>query len=403
MTGSWGPPPAGPPQGAPGPWAPPAAPPGQGMPPPPSPWPPPPGVPPGPYVPAPGQYAPSPASYWQAPAPYGQVPVAYAPAGPPRFPRWSRQPHVVPTPYLHLLRTGNHRWWKPLLGIPLVAVLWLGAQLAVGIVIGLHVLVTGGTEQDFTRLLDGVGPGVLLLTNLTLAAAIPVTGVAVLVCHQERIGWLCSVLGRIRWRLLAGWTALAVALMVVSAAVGVALPASAGGGLPALDPPPAGQLAALAAVFLLTTPLQAAGEEFLFRGYLAQAIGSWLPPRVAALLVTAPITALLFAFAHGVQDPWLFADRFGFGIAAAVLVWLTGGLEASIALHAVNNLFAFALSTLTGTLAEAVNVSEAPASGVVLDLVGLTVFTVAVWLWTRRRPVARLSEAAAGGSFWSPR
>jgi membrane protease YdiL (CAAX protease family) len=383
MTGSWAPPPGTggppqvpgvppqvpgvPPQGAPGPWAPPrqaSAPPG----------------------PAPGSY--------------GPAPVAYAPPGPLR---WSRQPHAEPTPYLHLLRTRTHRWWKSLLGLLLIAVLWLGAQLVVGIVIGIQVLVTGGSADDFTRLLEGVSPGILLLTNLALAAAIPLTGVAVLVCHQERMGWLCSVLGRIRWRLLLGCTGFAVVLMAVSVGVGIALPESAGGGLPELNPPGGTELAALIAVFALTTPLQAAGEEFLFRGYLAQAIASWIPPRVAALLVTAPITALLFALAHGVQDPWLFADRFGFGIAASVLVWLTGGLEASIALHTVNNLVAFGLSTLTGTLADAVNVNEAPASGVILDLAGLTVFTLGVWLWTVRRPVRTLTDALAGGPFWSPR
>jgi membrane protease YdiL (CAAX protease family) len=213
------------------------------------------------------------------------------------------------------------------------------------------------------------------------------------------------VLGRVRWRLLAGYAGFAVLLMGVSAGVGFVLPGS--GGLPGLHLPPAGELIALTAVFLLTTPLQAAGEEFLFRGYLAQAIGSWIPTRVAALLVTAPVTALLFALAHGPQDPWLFADRFGFGIAASVLVWVTGGLEAAIALHALNNLAAFAFSTLTGTLDSSVTATDAPAPGVALDLVTLTVFTAGVWLWTVRRRVRTVSDVAAprgdAGAFWRPR
>jgi hypothetical protein len=265
-----------------------------------------------------------------------------------------------------------------------------------------RVVATGGSARDVDRFLTEVGPGSLLLTNLALAAAIPITAVAVLLCHQERIGWLFSVLGRFRWRLLFGCVAFAVALLALSVGLGAVLPADAGGGLPKLDPPPLRELAVLAAVFTLTTPLQAAGEEFLFRGYLTQAIGSWIPSPVAALLVTAPLTATLFALAHGVQNPWLFADRWGFGLAASLLVWLTGGLEASIALHAVNNLVAFALGTLTGTLAESVTSTEAPAASVVVDLVVVAVFTTGVWLWTVRRPVRRLSGPPAGGPFWIP-
>jgi membrane protease YdiL (CAAX protease family) len=339
---------------------------------------------------------------------HGAVPAAYRPLPVPAAsrrpgpPGWTRAPHDRPQPYLHLLRTRRHHWWKSALGLLLVATLWVGFQVVTAVVVFAYVLGNGGSVADVEHVVAEVGPGSLLLTNLTLAAAIPVTGVAVLLCHQERIGWLFSVLGRFRWRLLLGCVAFAVALMAVSVGVGAALPADAGGGLPAFDPPPVREVAALAAVLVLTTPLQAAGEEFLFRGYLAQAIGSWIPSPVGALLVTAPITATLFALAHGVQDPWLFADRWGFGVAASLLVWLTGGLEAAIALHAVNNLAALALGTLTGTLTESVTSTEAPAGAVIVDLVIVALFTAGVWWWTARRGVRRLSDAPAGGPFWNP-
>jgi membrane protease YdiL (CAAX protease family) len=353
------------------------------------------------------------------PEPPGGLPGPYAPpVGPypamsrlrlpevPTEPRWWPRPHAEPQPYLHLLRTHHHRWWKSLLGLLLVAVLWIGFQLVAGLVVLVHVLATGGSARDFDRLLEQVGPGMLLLTNLTLAVAIPVTGIAVMVCHQERMGWLSSVLGRVRWRMLFAFAGLAVAVMAVSIGVGAVLPGSAGGGLPELDPPALGTLVGVTLVVFLTTPLQAAGEEYLFRGYLAQAIGSWIPGRLAALIVTTPITATLFALAHGVQDPWLFADRFGFGVAASILVWLTGGLEAAIALHTVNNFVAFGFATLTGTLQDSLTSTEAPAGSVVLDLAVLTLFTAGVWMWTRRRPVRTRSDGPAPraeeGPFWSP-
>jgi hypothetical protein len=291
----------------------------------------------------------------------------------------------------------------------LIAFLALVSQVVMVIVAGVAGVLGGASFDEVLEALTGTSPGALLYGNYALASLIPLTGIAVLVCHQERMEWLFSVVRRVRWRLLFGAAAFAVVLMVVSVGVGVLLPETLGGGAPEADPPATRNLVLLAAVILTTTPLQAAGEEFLFRGYLAQAIASWIPPRTAALLVTAPITAGLFALAHGTQDAWLFADRFGFGIAAAVLVWLTGGLEVAIALHTVNNFTAFALALYTGTLAEAVTITEAPAGAVVLDLVALTVFTVGVWLWTRRRPVRTLSdgpvEVAARGSarpFWRP-
>lgn len=363
-----------------------------------NPWAPPPqqpaGAPPS-YAPPVNAYPPPAGPYAPAPGPYGPPLSQLRLPEVPTEPRWWPRPHAEPQPYLHLLRTRHHRWWKSLLGLLLVAVLWLGFQLVAGLVVLVHLLATGGSMGDFERLLEQVTPGTLLFTNLTLAAAIPVTGVAVMVCHQERMGWLSSVLGRVRWRMLFAFTGLGAALMAVSVGVAVLLPSAAGGGLPALDPPPLGTLVGVTLVVLLTTPLQAAGEEYLFRGYLAQAIASWIPLRLAALLVTTPITAALFALAHGTQDPWLFADRFGFGVAASILVWLTGGLEAAIGLHTVNNVVAFGFATATGTLADSLSSTEAPAGSVLLDLAVLAVFTAGVWVWTSRRPVRTRSDGPA--------
>ncbi len=96
-------------------------------------------------------------------------------------------------------------------------------------------------------------------------------------------------------------------------------------------------------VVVLLTPLQAAGEEYAFRGYLTQAFGGLFAPlgpqvsRAAAVL----LPATLFALAHGAQDAPIFIDRFAFGLVAGILVITTGGLEAGIAMHVLNNFLAF--------------------------------------------------------------
>ena len=80
--------------------------------------------------------------------------------------------------------------------------------------------------------------------------------------------------------------------------------------------------------------MQAAGEEYLFRGLVLQALGSTRLPT----WVCCVVSAALFATAHGQFDPPLFADRFVLGVVFAFLVVKTGGLEASIAVHTVKNI-----------------------------------------------------------------
>ena len=56
------------------------------------------------------------------------------------------------------------------------------------------------------------------------------------------------------------------------------------------------------------------------------------------------VSAVVFALLHGLQNPPLFVDRLAFGLLAGWLVWRTGGLEAGIAAHVVNNVFAYVMA-----------------------------------------------------------
>ena len=67
-------------------------------------------------------------------------------------------------------------------------------------------------------------------------------------------------------------------------------------------------------------------------------------------------SAVLFALAHGVgQSAPIFFDRFAFGLVAGSLVILTGGLEAGIAMHVLNNWVAFGLALAFGDMGSALN------------------------------------------------
>ena len=330
----------------------------------------------------------------------------------------SALPPPPPREYPQALRGPRHRWWRPLLGLAAVTVctiLLFGAMLlyALAFIVAQAV---GVQLPDPSSITDAwfVSPVGLLVTNLGLALGIPLALVATW-AQARRAGLVSSVLGRVRWRLLLG--ALGVALLLlVPLTLGsdlllsqLDLPADDGSGTGAgpgsgadedgwWPLTPASGWLALALVILLTTPLQAAGEEYFFRGWLSQWIGSLLRWRWLAIAVPAIVTALLFALAHGTQSPWLFGDRLVFGLVASVLVWRTGGLECAVALHVANNLLAFGLAIAYDGLEDSLLITEvAPVEGAA-SITG-TVITAAVVLWwaRRRRPAVVVPEAPVAG------
>lgn len=180
----------------------------------------------------------------------------------------------------------------------------------------------------------------MIASHLALASMIIITMVVVRYLHLFHPKWLCSVQPGFRWRyLILVSVAAAIMLNAVYWVSRIGVPFEVH-----IDQ----QTVWWLIVIVVFSPLQAAGEEFLFRGYLTQAIGAFSPSPVLAVT----LSALVFALMHGTQDLPLFVDRLAFGLLAGVLVVLTGGIEAAIAIHAVNNVFAFGYAAIGGGLAE---------------------------------------------------
>jgi uncharacterized protein len=246
-------------------------------------------------------------------------------------------------------------------------------------------LIVLGTQQAIRKDPEGTVSWLgLLATNLSLIVLIPLSVWVARLLNRQAPGLLSSVVGRIRWRPLAWFAVAAVLLELVMLGVievgGIDLVSTGGGGI-------APDAAGVIAVTLLTSTFQAAGEEYFFRGYLLQAVGTLVRSSVVAVLVTT----LLFTMAHGIwpwQSPALFLDRFAFGLVAGFLVVRTGGLEASIAAHAANNVVTFVFAALTDSVGASLGVKDAPWSLVTVDIVKFVAFG-AVALWLARR--AKLS------------
>lgn len=262
--------------------------------------------------------------------------------------------------YHELHRGGATSWWRALIGAFVLLLNFLGFMFfPLMLIAGFAAwfVAHGDTfEQAMQRIAgDTVTPASLAFLNLVLASAIPTVMILTYVLHGWlRPGWVASVAGRIRWRWLLLCLGISVIALIATLGVSALLP-SAG------DPGEVGgklndftsTTRDFLLVVLLLTPLQAVGEEYAFRGYLTQVVGGLFGRRWVAVAVPA----LLFALAHGAQDAPVFFDRLAFGIVAGILVIATGGLEAGIAMHVLNNFLAFGLALAFGNMTDALNAS----------------------------------------------
>lgn len=313
----------------------------------------------------------------QAAAPAPAPPVAPGPI--PLAPL----PDDEPRSYVHQMRTGDFRGWRYLqpllalaLGVLTFAVIAFVLSIA-WVVLDPSLLESGGDPEE----LDLVAPLPMLINNLILAALIPATLVATRVGHWRPVGKLWSVAGRMRW----GWLfrASLVTLVVWGAYLGISVAAFDTEGVGG-DRPDHWQW--LIVITLITTPLQAAGEEVAFRGGLLQGIGAWVKNPVVALVLGTVLSTALFALAHTSLDPWILLDLGAMAAACCYLTWRTGGLEAAIALHVVNNLVIIILLTVIGGL-EGAYVTEDTTS--TAGSAGISAFSTlvmtAILLWLARR------------------
>jgi membrane protease YdiL (CAAX protease family) len=242
--------------------------------------------------------------------------------------------------------------------------------------------VTGQGAVDVARLadLEHPTPAGLAFLNVALATFIPLAMIGERVLHGIAPRWLASVRPRLRWRYLLACLAVSMIALAATLAVGAVVPDQ--------DADVSSHANAFTAttfhyllVILFLTPFQAAGEEYLFRGYLTQAFGGVFHRAWVAVLVPA----FLFGLAHGLgQSPPVFFDRFAFGIVAGILVIMTGGLEAGIAMHVLNNFLAYGLALAFGDMATTLNPTGSSWWNIPVTLTQSLVYLVLAVLVARR-------------------
>lgn len=323
-------------------------------------------------------------------APPAYVPPAYVP---PVGPTPAAVEH--PTPYHRLFRTARgYDWWRPLVAVVLFIAFFLVLSVVVAVIWFVVVLATGQLDlqvmldQDalLARLTDTSDPLSLAYLLASVAIMLPCVSLAMLCVGLRPVGLRHSVAFRIRWRWLLWCAGPALVVTVVSSALSF-LPVLFG---ETIEPVPVdpGAFALSVVIVILLVPLQSAAEEYVFRGLILQTLGAWIRPIWPGIVVST----IIFTVGHTQYEIWGMLSVAVMGAGFAVVTWRTGGLEAAIALHVVNNVISFLLLT-SGVLGTTVMSSE--GSGPLAPLVQ-AVFTAGFVLWVefaaRRRGIARARE-----------
>ncbi|MGN6160260.1 MAG: lysostaphin resistance A-like protein [Marmoricola sp.] len=297
----------------------------------------------------------------------------------------------VAASYPLALRTPTYTWKKPAAGI---LVLLASALLIVPVALlpmlaALVALQGPHFSEHWNQALkqDPVTPASLLYLNLTLAGLILAVIMIVWLIHRIPVSRVMSVKPGIRWKFFFVCLGISVLAIAAQFAVGAILPGDTEGvsGHPG---PFSWTTVGFIAVIVFSTPLQAMGEEYAFRGYAMQAFGSLTKSPWFAIL----LSAALFTAAHGVQNVPLLADRFAFGLIAGYLVVRTGGLEAGIALHILNNLVAFGFALAFGDITTALNSESASWWQLPVTVTQNGVYLVAVLVAAKRMGITGNAE-----------
>lgn len=264
-----------------------------------------------------------------------------------------------PLEYHRLLRgVANYRWWRPLVAAILSMVYYITFSVLYTIpffpyLMGQDLINLQTGEMDAGALVDTQRPLLLLLSLGSVVMMLPAVMLGMLSVGLGAGKRLWSVALRIRWRWIGRTVLPAIVALIVMNGLGILFQVlfDPSGGDLATEAPQIDVAAAMwsALIVLIIVPLQCTAEEVVFRGMFIQTLGAWLGGvrgssgiarfmRTPVLPIVVP--AIAFGFAH-IYDIWGWMSVVVMALVAGWLAWRTGGLEAAISLHVVNNLVAF--------------------------------------------------------------
>lgn len=295
-------------------------------------------------------------------------------------------PDLIALDYAAVVRGPGRAWWRMPLTLVLGVAVWVLCVVSVMVAFSLAGLLLGRTWDWWLQAIfaETFGPVGFLVNNLFLASLVPSVVVANRIGQGIGWGFTHSVAGRWRWGLFGQIALLLLPLFLLYVGTSALLSPR-----PQITPHP--ELLVMLVIVWLTTPLQCAGEEYGFRGWFLQNVGGLFANRIAAWVVPTVLSTGLFALLHGSPDPWILADLAVFAIGVSVMTWRTGGLEAAVALHTLNNMVVMHLGLLLGGFDDSIVGPDTTGSpvAVVFTLIVQGAAVTLVWWWAQRRGVQR--------------
>lgn len=292
------------------------------------------------------------------------------------------------TSYLSLASLGKNHWWRYALGLLVIAIFW---QVLGAIPLGIMVVMLLGDDDPNTNVdlstlqFEGVNSlWPYLGINFTLLAMLLGVFVTVRFLHKRYFTSLITPLTRIDWKLMLKGFFVFFALIALATL------------LEALSQPAGYQMTFDATQFLMflpialvITPLQAAAEELLFRGYLMQGLGLWGRGAVVPVLGSS----LLFMAAH-LANPEMGADAYLIpllyllmGLFLAIITVKSNSLELAIGVHAANNLFTVLIMNYVDSALPAPSLFTAneidPVASLISFVVVAALFYWIMFVWQR--------------------
>lgn len=285
------------------------------------------------------------------------------------------------THYLALASHGKNDWWRYLLSLLLIAVFWQFVG-AVPLLLLMFRMVDDGdptTNVDPATLrfegIDSIWS--YLAINFTILGMLLGLFLAVRILHQRYLTTVVTPLGKVNWRRILQGFGVFFGLIALATLVEAAFK-------------PAGyqvtfdlrQFLVFLPVALVVTPLQAAAEELLFRGYLMQWLG--LLGKHPALPVL--VSSLLFMAVH-LTNPEVAEDAylvpllyFLLALFLAIITVKSNSLELAIGIHAANNLFAVLVMNYANSALPAPSIFTASAMDPLASLISF-VLVAAAFYW----------------------
>ena len=292
----------------------------------------------------------------------------------------STSPFSLKGDYPFLMKSQpKYRWWKPV-AVAVVGLLIFTFFTALSVLIIYEVsghdpqvqAVWSPTTDGSYMGGDQNDPFVLLVDFIPLALGIPSIAIAMRLFGLGGLKTLSSVEGGLRWKRFLSYIPLTFCLAVLVIAIETLIGVATGDSLGELTVVPIALL-----IIIVICPFQCAAEEYVFRGFLYQGFASWIPIVIIPLI----IQAVLFASAHGYNSIGLLSVGF-MALCSAWLATRTGGLEASISMHSVNNVISFGMSSLFVSQTTQANIT---IPSLICDLILIVAMTTILYWISKRK------------------